>query len=219
MFVQNNFESWPNQPVTSTHEDVLFSTHTFHNNISNNFTCNNLNNNNDNIYDSNSIDENSQALLEFDFCLDNEILAFQLEEQEGCFNVSPEDSLKAISTGDLFDYLSQCSPSDNSLLDQDIVSPVSNNVVPESSESSGEDTGDSLLKKVDKSGRVTKRESNKIAAGRYRAKKLKERDGLFKECDQYEVKNGRLKEKISDIELEIKCIKNLLVQALNSKKF
>lgn len=227
MFVQNNFESWPHQPCTST--DLIFFPHNHHNtnHISHLHTTSNNNINNYTDTDSiNSLDF-EEPILEFDFDLSNEILSFQLE-QEACVEVvSPEDSLKSVmdeiesisSTGGLlFDDLSLPSPSENSLLDQKIVSPVSNNVVPESSESSGDETvGDSSLKKV-RSGRVNKKESNKMAAGRYRAKKLKERDVLFKECDDFEVKNGHLKEKISNIELEIKCIKNLLVLALNTKK-
>ena len=44
---------------------------------------------------------------------------------------------------------------------------------------------------------------------------MKERDCLFKECDEYKVKNEQLKVNIRDIEQEMGFIKNLLVQALN----
>ena len=74
------------------------------------------------------------------------------------------------------------------------------------------------LKKVNKSGRVNKRESNKVAAVRYRAKKSKERDQLFQECELFAKRNLDLKEKISDIEQQIGFIKNLLMQALANKK-
>lgn len=72
------------------------------------------------------------------------------------------------------------------------------------------------LKKV-KSGRVNKRESNKVAAVRYRQKKNKERDVLFQECDIYEQKNHVLRDQIKDIDQEIGFIKNLLFQALHNK--
>ena len=65
---------------------------------------------------------------------------------------------------------------------------------------------------------VNKRESNKAAANRYRLKKLKERDELFNECETYELKNIELKRKIDDVQTEINCIKNLLVEALLTKK-
>lgn len=65
--------------------------------------------------------------------------------------------------------------------------------------------------------RVDKRESNKAAATRYRNKKLKERDDLFTECDEYAKKNADLKSKIDDIQTEISFIKSLLVEALISK--
>ena len=65
---------------------------------------------------------------------------------------------------------------------------------------------------------VNKRESNKLAAVRYRAKKGKERDQLFKECELLAKRNLYLKEKISDFEKQIGFIKSLLMQALANKK-
>jgi len=65
---------------------------------------------------------------------------------------------------------------------------------------------------------VNKRESNKLAAVRYRAKKGKERDQLFKECELLAKRNLYLKEKISDFEEQIGFIKSLLMQALANKK-
>lgn len=109
-------------------------------------------------------------------------------------------------------------------------SPTSNFNVPEtiecdSSVSSGESevfsddiSGREQVKRVNKSGRVSKRESNKVAAVRYRQKKSKQRDQLFQECELYGKKNEELKEKISDIEQQIGYIKSLLMQALAQKK-
>lgn len=230
MFVQNTFEqSWSYQPDNASTTD-LPNNHNFYNNTSshfNNNASNNSNNYNNLIYGSDS----DITSLEFDFDLGNEILAFHLE-QEASVQVSPEDSdlkevlddIESISSSLLFenyDLSLPTSPSTSSLLEQEIVSPVSNN----NYESSGEEAGgnsssssSSAIGKVNKSGRVCKRVANKMAAGRYRLKKTKERDILFKECDEFEVKNGLLREKISDVELEIRCIKNLLVQALNAKK-
>jgi len=123
--------------------------------------------------------------------------------------------------------LSPSPSSEGSLLEQELVSSESlawghaglaclleqGARVEEKVDSSGEDA----LRQV-KTGRVNKRESNKIAAVRYRAKKTKQRDMLFKECEVYAEKNAVLKVKISDIEQEIGFIKNLLVQALTTKK-
>ena len=86
----------------------------------------------------------------------------------------------------------------------------------ESSTSSSSSGHINELKKV-KSGRVNKRESNKEAANKYRAKKTKERDQLFAECESYAKKNDEMKQKIGDIETEISLIKNLLVQAFLAK--
>jgi len=63
-------------------------------------------------------------------------------------------------------------------------------------------------------GSFSKKESNKAAASRYRSKKSKERDLLYVECELYEKKNYEMKQKITDIELEIQSIRSLLVQAL-----
>jgi len=86
----------------------------------------------------------------------------------------------------------------------------------ESSASSSSSGHLNKLKRV-KSGRINKRESNKEAANKYRAKKTKERDQLFAECESYAKKNDEMKQKIGDIETEISLIKNLLVQAFLAK--
>lgn len=77
-------------------------------------------------------------------------------------------------------------------------------------------TSKDKVKRV-RGSRVDKRESNKAAATRYRNKKLKEREDLFTECDEYAKKNADLKSKIDDIQTEISFIKSLLVEALISK--
>lgn len=64
--------------------------------------------------------------------------------------------------------------------------------------------------------RVDKKESNRNAAIRYRNKKVKERDDLFAECEQYAKKNADMKKKIDDTLTEISFIKSLLVEALIS---
>lgn len=98
--------------------------------------------------------------------------------------------------------------------------PEDSSVSSGESEASSDDTclASKQLKKVNKSGRVNKRESNKVAAVRYRQKKSKERDQLFQECELYAQKNEHLKEKIADIEEQIGFIKSLLMQALAQKK-
>lgn len=63
-----------------------------------------------------------------------------------------------------------------------------------------------------------KRESNKAAAIRYRSKKLKEKDELFRECEYYSKKNELTRKKIDDLQSEISFIKSLLVEALLAKK-
>lgn len=66
---------------------------------------------------------------------------------------------------------------------------------------------------------IDKKQSNKVAAVKYRNKKLKEREILFAECEEYEKKNAELKRKIEDTQTEISFIKSLLVEALIGKKF
>lgn len=68
--------------------------------------------------------------------------------------------------------------------------------------------------KLDK---VSKKESNKAAAIRYRTKKLKEKEQLFAECELYSKKNNELRSKIDDLQTRISCIKSLLVEALIKK--
>ncbi len=150
--------------------------------------------------------------LELDLDLETNLIAFQLDPQ------TEEDSLKSvlsdiesISSGFMPGELSPSSSSDTnsvSLLDQEIVS-----------ESSGDEvTSECRGIRRAQSGRVNKRESNKIAAVRYRAKKVKEREALFKECDEMAARNAQLRTSISEIEQEIGFIKNLLVQALHAKR-
>lgn len=64
---------------------------------------------------------------------------------------------------------------------------------------------------------IDKKESNKAAAIKYRSKKLKERESLFAECEEYERRNAELKKKIEDTQSEISFIKSLLVEALIAK--
>jgi hypothetical protein len=73
------------------------------------------------------------------------------------------------------------------------------------------------IKKV-KTGRVSKKESNRAAALRYREKKQREREQLFLECEFYAKKNSEMRKKIDDTMIEISFIKSLLVEALVAKK-
>jgi len=76
---------------------------------------------------------------------------------------------------------------------------------------------DQAMKRVNRGGKVDKKESNKAAAVRYRCKMALEKDRLFAECELYEKKNSEIKSKIVDLEIEIDFIKNLLVQAFLTK--
>jgi len=153
--------------------------------------------------------------LEFDLDFQIDMFPFQLDPH------IEEDSLKSD-----IESISSCfmpgesSPSNSSdststsLLDQGVISESSGDEV--ASESPGNKS--SCLKRVQSnSGRVNKRESNKVAAVRYRAKKVKEREALFRECDEMAARNSQLRLNISEIEQEIGFIKNLLVQALHAK--
>lgn len=64
---------------------------------------------------------------------------------------------------------------------------------------------------------IDKKESNKVAAIKYRTKKLKEKDQLFAECQIYAKKNDEMRKKILDCQSEISFIKSLLVEALIAK--
>ncbi|RNA34092.1 cyclic AMP-dependent transcription factor ATF-4 [Brachionus plicatilis] len=61
---------------------------------------------------------------------------------------------------------------------------------------------------------IDKKESNKAAAIRYRNKKLKEKDQLFTECEEYAKKIEEMRQKVADTQNEISYIKSLLVEAL-----
>ncbi|CAF1020874.1 unnamed protein product [Brachionus calyciflorus] len=61
---------------------------------------------------------------------------------------------------------------------------------------------------------IDKKESNKMAAIRYRNKKLKEKDQLFTECEEYAKKIKDMRQKVADTQAEISFIKSLLVEAL-----
>ena len=65
-----------------------------------------------------------------------------------------------------------------------------------------------------RSRQIDKKESNKMAAIRYRNKKLKEKDQLFAECDEYAQKIKEMRQKVNDTQSEISFIKSLLVEAL-----
>lgn len=133
------------------------------------------------------------------------------------------DEIESISSFFIDDV--PLSSSESALSDQQVSSPPmqaqnAEFYVQESSgdsQSSVDSSDDGCKLKGVKSGRVNKKESNKVAAVRYRAKKVKEREMLFAQCDLYEQKNLEMKGKISDIELEIGLIKNLLVEALKVK--
>lgn len=61
---------------------------------------------------------------------------------------------------------------------------------------------------------IDKKQSNKVAAVKYRNKKLKERDELFAECEKYATRNTQLRKMIEETQTEISFIKSLLVEAL-----
>jgi len=61
---------------------------------------------------------------------------------------------------------------------------------------------------------IDKKESNKMAAIRYRNKKLKEKDHLFTECEEFGQKLKDMRQKVNDTQAEISFIKSLLVEAL-----
>lgn len=59
---------------------------------------------------------------------------------------------------------------------------------------------------------LEKKEANKAATVRYRSKKVKERDELFAQVSEYSKKNLELKNRIENLQSEIGCIKNLIIQ-------
>lgn len=70
-------------------------------------------------------------------------------------------------------------------------------------------------------GRVTKNSgesTNKLAAQKYRSKKIQLRDQLFADCEHYEKLNKELRTKIEDVQSEVNLIKTLLVQVYLAKK-
>ena len=67
-------------------------------------------------------------------------------------------------------------------------------------------------------GRIDKLESNRAAAIRYRAKKLKEKESLFTELEFFANKNAATRASIDDLQAQINCIKSVLVDALIKKK-
>jgi hypothetical protein len=241
MFIQNNFE-W--SPQTSLEEFNPINDSPLHFNI-NNFNDNNTyyTNYTNDLLDPNYCDFNFeyQGLNNY-LSPSNDLIQHNDEAVNNDINLDSDDSLKSILDeieslpSDFFLEENVSSPSESSISDQQIQSPLeiesqinnfvfSNCLIQTESESATSSSGeseksledDSSLKKV-KSGRINKRESNKVAAVRYRAKKTKERDLLFQECDFYEKNNNELKEKLSDVEHEIALIKNLLVQALTAKR-
>ncbi len=59
---------------------------------------------------------------------------------------------------------------------------------------------------------------NKLAAQKYRSKKLQLRDKLYADLEYHEKINKDLKKKVEDIQVEINLIKTLLVQVYLDKK-
>jgi len=174
--------------------------------------------------DTNGLDDLIDSNFEFDFDLYDYLNQNQDQGANEIYKLEIDDSFKnvlseieSISSGFVGEALPR-SPSESSLLDQIIMSPPVNGdgECPTSSNES-QFNEDAKLKKV-KSGKISKKESNKNAALRYRVKKTKERDLLFQECNLYQRKNKELKEKIDAAEQEIGLIKNLLIQAINTKK-
>lgn len=228
--MQSNFEWSPLDTINTT-------TYNFNNNIIYNYNPHQslnsiLTSNPNNASDMNGLNDLIDSNFEFDFNFCNylnqdltlPIIENQDQKNDEIYKLEIDDSLKnvlseieSISSEFIDDTMSR-SPSESSLLDQVIMSPsiIGDSECPTSSNELiiNEDKN---LKRV-KSGKISKKESNKNAAIRYRVKKTKERDQLFQECDLYERKNIELKEKINAIEQEIDFIKNLLIQAINARK-
>lgn len=165
-----------------------------------------------NLDDSDLIDLN---LLGFDFMsmptLDS--IDQKIDQQDiQCLIDSPTDP----TVNELSMLLSDCVPS---VENDDESSQFSFSSHSESKQdaSSPMSTSTDGIKRVKSRARVDKKESNKAAAIRYRTKKLKEKDELFRECELYAKKNGELKKKIDDLQTEISFIKSLLVEALIKK--
>lgn len=59
---------------------------------------------------------------------------------------------------------------------------------------------------------------NKLAAQKYRSKKLQQRDKLYADLEHHENINKDLRKKVDDIQAEISLIKTLLVQVYLAKK-
>lgn len=209
---------------------------------------NNVDSNNDNSNNKNDIQTSPLTAGYFDCFTENSPIqeeeVYELNLDDSLKNVLNEiESIPSVFLEDI----SFSSPSSvSSTHDQEILSPgfdlslwssvpvstcgspfTCNFNVPDLDVSSGEsevcfDDARKQLRKVNnnnnKSGRVNKRESNKVAAVRYRQRKAKERDQLFQECELYGKKNEDLKEKISDLEQQIGFIKSFLMQALAQKK-
>lgn len=138
----------------------------------------------------------------------------QLEE----FTIEINDFIKEMSseipvtraeayeiTSDLHDLPDDFPALDNII--SDVFSPINNENTPEE------------CYKIKKQQQPRKRlGSNKDAVVKYRSKKQKKKEVLFKECEEYSKKNVELKNKIQDIQTEISLIKTLLVEALIAKK-
>lgn len=186
-----------------------------------------------NMPDTNSVGDLTDSNFELDFNLfdylnaDFSAQATEIQDKgtDEIYKLEIDDSFKnvlneieTISSGFINGETLSRSPSESSLLDQIIMSPPVNNdgECPTSSNES-QFNEDAKLKKV-KSGKISKKESNKNAALRYRVKKTRERYLLFQECNLYQRKNKELKDKINAAEQEIGFIKNLLIQAINTKK-
>lgn len=223
--MQSNFEWSPTNTFNPTHNfnnnNTILYDYNPHQNLSSTSSTLTINT----PPDTNGLNDLIDSNFEFDFNLcdylnqdiaapvaDNQDLRtneiYKLEIDDSYKNVLNE--IESISSGFASETLSR-SPSESSLLDQVIMSPL--NIGDGECSSSSNDS----FRKV-KSGKISKKESNKNAAVRYRVKKTKERDLLFQECDLYERNNTELKGKIDAIEQEIGFIKNLLIQAINSRK-
>lgn len=194
MTIQNNFEWLPSLP---TEFNPINSDSLLH--FNNNLITHTYNTNITSTNDLNDLFNPNYCEFNFDYQGLDEYLSPNKDNVSDNINLDSDDSLKNILdeieslSSDFFLEENVSSPSDSSLSDQQIQSPFvdsnslqvfsnfseSESPIFTESESPISSSGESVkssenddfsLKKV-KSGRVNKKESNKVAAVRYRAKK------------------------------------------------
>lgn len=127
-------------------------------------------------------------------------------------NVSQLNNITKIEQ-ELGNVLGQITPTDVMSVESPGSSDSYDDEDDSSSRHSMETPSDRGLKRT-RARTIDKKQSNKVAAVKYRNKKLKERDELFAECDKYASRNAQLRKMIEETQTEISFIKSLLVEAL-----